>query len=109
MCQYKFFLKSSRKLLTKTRFYYRKKQLFRGQNTPIMFVRAPKHFKSGKQHTFFFNSSVRKIFFVQNTAHFSFFISPKVVFNAMQNTTHPNPKGAVLSRVTITATVLLQY
>ena len=74
-----------------------------------MYVRAPKHFKSGKQHTFFFNSSVIKIFYLQNSGYFSFFISPQIMFNALQNTTHPNPKGALLSRVTITTTVNLQY
>lgn len=56
---YKFYLRQTRKKIERTRFFY-SKLLNKTQNLPIMFVRAPKHFKSGKQHVFFFNSIRRK-------------------------------------------------
>lgn len=56
---YKYFLKSSRKMLTKTQHVAKSIKLRRNKHTPLMFVRAPKHFKSGKQHVFFFNSIFR--------------------------------------------------
>ena len=57
---YKFFLKNSRKLLTKNHYFYlQEKKLKREQNSHLMFVRAPKHFKSGKQILVFFNGIYR--------------------------------------------------
>ena len=46
-------------MLTKTQHVAKSIKLRRNKHTPLMFVRAPKHFKSGKQHVFFFNSIFR--------------------------------------------------
>jgi hypothetical protein len=58
--QYKFFNKNSRKRLSKTQFKQRRFTTLRNSNTPLMFVRAPKHFKSGKQRVVFFNGIFRR-------------------------------------------------
>ncbi len=52
---YKYHLKRSRLFLTKNKYFYRKKTLQRIQNSYLMFLRSPKHFKTGKQHIVFFN------------------------------------------------------
>lgn len=56
----KFYLRNTRKILSKKKFFYNKLLLKKVQNQPVMFVRAPKHFKSGKQHVFFFETISRK-------------------------------------------------
>lgn len=58
--QYKFFKKNSRKILTKSTYSDRRFTVVRNKNTALMFVRAPKHFKSGKQRITFFNSLYRQ-------------------------------------------------
>lgn len=58
--QYKFFKKNSRKILTKTTYSDRRFTTVKNKNTALMFVRAPKHFKSGKQRITFFNSLYRQ-------------------------------------------------
>ena len=63
---YEFFLKSTRKNLSSSKFFGHNKMIKRGRNTPLMYVRAPKHFKSGKQHIFFFNGKVRKNYKITN-------------------------------------------
>lgn len=57
-----FFLKSSRKKFVKSTYFYSKNVLKRFNNTPLMYVRAPKHFKSGKQHFFYFRARFLKTF-----------------------------------------------
>ena len=59
---YKFFFKSSKKLIEYQKFISKKKILLRTNNQALMWVRAAKHFKSGKQHLFFHNILIRKRF-----------------------------------------------
>lgn len=59
---YKFFFKSSKKLIEYQKFISKKKILLRTNNQALMWVRAAKHFKSGKQHLFFHNTLIRKRF-----------------------------------------------
>ena len=69
--QYKFFKKNSRKILTKTTYSDRRFTVVKNKNTALMFVRAPKHFKAGKQRVTFFNSLYRqKKFFLSNQGYF---------------------------------------
>src|SRR6218665_185678 len=69
--QYKFFKKNSRKILTKTTYSDRRFTVVKNKNTALMFVRAPKHFKSGKQRVTFFNSLYRqKKLFLSNQGYF---------------------------------------
>lgn len=82
---FKFFLKNSRKLLTKNQFYYNKSHLKRGQSTHLMYVRAPKHFKRGKQHLLFFNS----VFLIKNklllkNVNFLFKTKNKIIFKILK-------------------------
>ena len=52
-------LRSSRKEVSKMKYYHGSNSLKKHNNKPIMFVRAPKHFKTGKQHIFFFKGYKR--------------------------------------------------
>lgn len=58
--QYKLFKKNSRKFLTNTKYSHKRFTSKKNKNTQLMFVRAPKHFKSGKQRVTFFNSLYRQ-------------------------------------------------
>lgn len=58
----KFYLRNTRKILLAKKFFYNKLLMKKIQNQPVMFVRAPKHFKSGKQHVFFFETTLRKTY-----------------------------------------------
>lgn len=64
-----FFFKSSRKKLLKGSYFSAKSVLKRLNNTPLMYVGAPKHFKLGKQHIFFFRSRFLKkyVFSINNS------------------------------------------
>lgn len=64
--QYKFRLRSLRKELTLIQFFKKKQFILRGNNKAVMFVRAPKHFKSGKQKIFFFCGVYTKKFFLKS-------------------------------------------
>ena len=59
---FNFFFKSSKKLIEYQKFISKKKILLRTNNQALMWVRAAKHFKSGKQHLFFYNTLIRKRF-----------------------------------------------
>jgi len=41
------------------KYYHGSSALKKHNNKPVMFVRAPKHFKTGKQHIFFFKGYKR--------------------------------------------------
>lgn len=82
---YKFYSKSSRKLLTSRHYFFGKHILRRNQNTHLMFVRAPKHFKAGKQIIVFFNSIYRKkwILNTQQPTSWVYINNPQVTFNIL--------------------------
>lgn len=82
---YKFYSKSSRKFLTSKHYFFGRHNLIKGQNTHLMFVRAPKHFKSGKQIIVFFNSIYRKkwILKLQQPANWIHLGNKQVIFNLL--------------------------
>lgn len=53
-------LRSSRKEISHLKYYDGLESLKKHNNKPVMFVRAPKHFKTGKQHIFFFKGYYQK-------------------------------------------------
>lgn len=70
----KFANRSTRKLLTKLKYINYKKRLKKLNNYPIMFVRAPKHFKSGKQHIYSFAGNFSIVRVYKNIfSHFFFY------------------------------------
>lgn len=58
---YNFYLKRTKNLITRSK-YSEKNNLKKINNTPIMFLRSPKHFKRGKQHIFFFKGGFKQSF-----------------------------------------------
>lgn len=109
---YKFYSRSSRKLLTSKHYFFGKKTLLRGQNTHLMFVRAPKHFKSGKQIIVFFNSCYRKkwILNLQQPATWVYLGNKQVIFNTLNNLYRQKLSNDIItSRVSIETDFYLYF
>lgn len=133
---YKFFLKHIRRAITKRQYYYRgishkynpsralvkssqgqvgvkagiaSSDLRKGNNNPLMFVRAPKHFKSGKQHIFFFNSTFyrRHELFVWH-APALLFMSPRVLLSKLAVLREFSQNSVLISRVTVINTLKIK-
>lgn len=104
---YKYFLKSSRKMLTKTQHVAKSVKLRRNKHTPLMFVRAPKHFKSGKQHVFFFNSifRVKQNLTLLYTSHEIITSKPTALFNKVLFLREFKAADILVSRVTFSVDV----
>lgn len=106
--QYKFFKKNSRKFLTKTKYSHNRFTAKKNKNTPLMFVRAPKHFKSGKQRVVFFNSLYRQKKYFESTE--GYFLSssktPYVIYSLTHSVEQDISKpDVILSRSIIHAGV----
>lgn len=107
---YKFYLKNSRKFLTNTHYYFKKLSLQRRQNTPLMFVRAPKHFKSGKQIIVFFNSVFvyRKLLNLKHRTSWVQYLNNQVLFNLIKSLHQQKFKNdVIISRITLKTTLFL--
>ena len=110
---YKFFLKNSRKLLTKNHYFYlQEKKLKREQNTHLMFVRAPKHFKSGKQILVFFNGIYRTKLNIKLKKSINYLnsLNSKVLYNFIKN--YYNKKlinDTIISRITVSSSFLIKF
>ena len=105
---YKFYLKNSRKFLSNTHYYWNKSSIQRRQNTHLMFVRAPKHFKTGKQIIVFFNSvyTYRKLLNLKHKATWVYYLNNQVLFNLIKSLQQQKFKNdIVVSRVTLKTTL----
>jgi hypothetical protein len=81
---YKLLVKSDRKLLGKDKFICFLKTLKRGNNTAVVYKRAPKHFKRGKQKVFFFYAIFRQFYFLAvNSA--IFFLPGGLLYEALSS------------------------
>lgn len=109
---YKFFLKNSRKYLTKNHYFFKKKCLKREQNTHLMFVRAPKHFKSGKQIIVFFNG-VYKTFIsikLKNSSNIIHSLSNKSLYSFFKNFCNKKLiNDIILSKITISSSFTVSF
>lgn len=110
---YKFFLKNSRKLLTKNHYFYlQEKKLKREQNNHLMFVRAPKHFKSGKQILVFFNG-IYRIFLnikLKKSVNYLHNLDSKILYNFFKN--YYNKKlinDVIISRFTVSSSFIIKF
>jgi len=106
--QYKFFKKNSRKILTNTRYSHKRFTVKKNKNTQLMFVRAPKHFKAGKQRITFFNSLYRqhKHFISTNGFFLATSSTPYVIYSLTHATEREIAKpDVVLSRTLIHSTL----
>lgn len=107
---YKFFLKSSKTLVTKSQFYTKNKILLRGSNTPLMYVRAPKHFKAGKQFSFFFNSNFRKKIIIPQNYKINIIKSaPNTLYNFVALSSNVSQPELIISRVTFITKLYLIF
>ena len=106
---YKYFLKSTRANISKSQYVQRRAALRRGVNSPIMFVRAPKHFKTGKQHLFLFNGRFIRIYNLKITPFTSTFLlsHPTTIFKSFQVLREFNFTDTVISRISIKTTGVL--
>lgn len=111
VANFKFFNKNSRKVLSCSRYARYRFSLTRNSNTHLMFVRAPKHFKSGKQRVTFFNGIFRKrILFTTNAGYF-LAVSPQPYFLYYLGRIagiYNNKPDIILSRTTIDTTFYLK-
>jgi hypothetical protein len=100
---YKYFLKSTRLNISKSQYIQRRGVLKRGINSSMMFVRAPKHFKRGKQHMFLFNGRFIRVhrLYVTPSSSTLFFSQPSVIFNYFGALREFNFSDTVISRVTV--------
>lgn len=74
-----------------------------------MFVRAPKHFKSGKQHIFFFNSIKTKSYTYMLQKPLTNRFAGVLFFNLVaQSLVAPHP-DILVSRVTATTFATVQF
>lgn len=108
----KYHLRSSRKLLTKLIYFEKSNSLKINKNKPIMFVRAPKHFKRGKQIIFWFEGMYRKRFNLNFKHHLSWVLFDKhQTFVNILNSELPQLKrpDLTVSRITLNAKCLLKY
>jgi hypothetical protein len=108
----KFYLRNTRKLLSKKTYFYNKTFLKKVQNQAIMFVRAPKHFKSGKQHVFFFESIFLKTYVFNSVKLLPsiFFLKPNILFNLTLSKLSTNTNNSMkISRLTYTCDIVFKY
>jgi len=106
-----FFLKSSRKKLIKGTYFYSKNVLKRFNNTPLMYVRAPKHFKSGKQHFFYFRARFLRtcVFFANNKElNLSTISGEQLISTVTSATEQPTAIDYTTTRVTVRQNVFLK-
>ena len=106
-----FFLRRARKSLLTKRFFFSNSLFKRNKNNPVMFVRAPKHFKSGKQHVFFFEGVRRKVYILPGKlfGHFLLAIKPYTLYNIC---TQINPKISPEikdTRITLKFNAIMKY
>lgn len=103
---YKYFLKSTRANISKSQYVQRRAILRRGVNSPIMFVRAPKHFKTGKQHLFLFNGRFMRIYNLKIKPFTATFLlsHPTMVFNSFLGLREFNFTDTIINRISIKAT-----
>lgn len=110
---YKFFLKNSRKRLTKNHYFYlQEKKLKREQNTHLMFVRAPKHFKSGKQILVFFNGIYKNLLNIKlkKSTNYLHSLNSKILYSFVKN--YYNKKlvnDIIISRLTISSSFFIKF
>lgn len=133
---YKFFLKHMRGAITKRQYFYRGvttnhipqkifvqsprgklpvksgvglSDLRKGNNNPLMFVRAPKHFKSGKQHIFFFNSTFyRRHELLIKHPSAMFFLNSRSLFNKLSLLREFSHNSILISRITLINTLKIK-
>ncbi len=109
---YKVFSKPHLNLLTNKKLYWKSNLYRRNKNTALMFVRAPKHFKSGKQHIFFFNTLIRKkyTYRVLNTTLLGQYKNILALYSFAKLLDVMNIKSSVyVSRVTFEQNLILSF
>ena len=77
-----------------------------------MFVRAPKHFKSGKQHVFFWKYFFKTYVFnsVKLLPSIFFFLKPNILFNLTLSKLSTNTNNSMkISRLTYTCDIVFKY
>lgn len=106
---YKYFLKSTRANISKSQYFHKRQVLLRGINSPIMFVRAPKHFKTGKQHIVLFNGKFLRVHHLRVTPSSSefFFSHPVVILSSLNSLREFSFTDTVVSRTSIQSTAVI--
>lgn len=110
--QYKYHLRSLRRELVNTRYIFHKKFIRKQSNKPLMFVRAPKHFKSGKQHIFFFNGIFLKKLKLNSSLSYKwvFKANNKHLFDHLRsNICEIRDPGVTLNRLSFICDVKFKY
>ena len=104
---YKYRLKSTRKHITGSRYFQKRKVSRRSTNSAVMFLRAPKHFKTGKQHLFHFSGTFTRIHTISvYPSSASYFLSSNgAVYNSIASLREFNFTDCVISRVSVIASV----
>lgn len=91
-------------------FVQKKKKILKGNNQPIMFVRAPKHFKSGKQHAFIYKSYKYKHLLLRSNSLLLLQMKPYTLFSIIREVNEPFlRKDLLLSRVSIRGNLRVAY
>lgn len=101
-----------RKELTLIQFFKKKQFILRGNNKAVMFVRAPKHFKSGKQKIFFFCGIYTKKFFLKSFFDYRWLVSSNnnnLVYSLNYKLNDIRDPNIYLSRLTYITTIRLLY
>lgn len=109
---YKVFSKPHLNLLTNKKLYWKSNLYRRNKNTALMFVRAPKHFKSGKQHIFFFNTLIRKkyTYKILNTTLLNKYKNILALYSVAKLINVMDIKsGVYVSRVTFEQNIILPF
>lgn len=98
-------------MLTKTQHIAKVLKLKKNKHTPLMFVRAPKHFKSGKQHVFFFNSifRIKHQLNLPYSSHEVIMRKPTALFNKVLFLREFKAADILVSRITLTAEVSIIF
>jgi hypothetical protein len=105
---YNFYLKRTRSLITKY-IYSKKNNLKRLNNTPVMFLRSPKHFKRGKQHIFFFRGGFKQTYNFNCNTFIIYNLKKNVINSLMSSFINKNLfTDFLLSKIIIKQTIFLK-
>lgn len=106
----RYLTKGTRKSITNLKYINFKKRLKKLNNFAVMFVRAPKHFKSGKQHIYSFCGNLRLTRYYKNlNTEFLFSGNSKVLYNNLSKFMPLFSPDIQLSRITIKIEVCLNF
>lgn len=106
---YKLSTKSARKLLTKTQFYQKSEIAKRSKNQRVMFLKAPKHFKSSKRHVVIWQASSVSLVSLPATAIGLLFSNIAPVWPVLQSEASTKLPNLQIYKISVSIKMRLQF